>query len=205
MVRSDDELLQAWRSGEEAAGNELFERYYAAMARFFHNKVDSDADDLIQRTFLACVEGRHRFEGRSSVRTYLFAIANNVLRRHLRTYSRRGHPVDLDTATLFDLVPSASTVLARTREHRALLAALRRVPASVQILLELYYWERLTGPEIAEILGLPVATAKTQIRRGRLQLQEKFDEIVRGGPTAMRTTTDDLERWAEELRAHMRS
>lgn len=204
MKRTDDELLEAWRADDSLAGNELFERHYPAMARFFHNKVDQEADDLIQRTFLACVEGRDRFEGRSSVRTYLFSIANNVLRRHLRTRQRRGAPVDLDSIALSDLAPTPSTVLGRTREERALLAALRRVPVSVQVLLELFYWERLTGREIAEVLDVPLATAKTQLRRGRLLLQEKVVELVEQGPGVLHTTTDDLDRWAEELRARMR-
>jgi DNA-directed RNA polymerase specialized sigma24 family protein len=55
---TDIELLEAWRGGDRRAGEQLFERHYAAVARFFRNKLEFGVDDLIQRTFLACVEGR---------------------------------------------------------------------------------------------------------------------------------------------------
>jgi RNA polymerase sigma-70 factor (ECF subfamily) len=196
---SDEALLQAWRAGDGEAGNALFERHYSAMVRFFHNKVDREAEDLIQRVFLACVEGRNRFEGRSSFRTYLFAIANNVLRQHVRTKLRRGEPDVLDSAALCELEPTASTMLARTWEQGALLVALRRVPASVQVLMELHYWERLTSGEVAEVLGVPVATAKTRLRRGRLCVAKAMQEVL-GRTESSATTVDDLERWAAELR-----
>lgn len=200
---TDKDLLRAWGTGDLEAGNALFERHYPAMARFFHNKVDREAEDLIQRTFLACVEGRARFEERSSFRTYLFAIANNVLRRHLRTRLRHADPATLDSTALHDLAPSASTLLAQTHEQRALLAALRRVPLPVQVLMELYYWERLTAREIGEILGLPTASAKTQIRRGRLLVRRVLQDCLGRPADEAQTSTDDLERWADELRGRM--
>lgn len=60
--RSDEELLAAWRAGERRAGELLFERYYEPVARFFFNKTDAAAE-LIQQTFLACVEGAAKFRG----------------------------------------------------------------------------------------------------------------------------------------------
>ena len=200
----DTALLQAWRGGDLEAGNALFVRHYAAMARFFHNKVDREADDLIQRVFLACVEGRERFEGRSSFRTYLFAIAHNVLRRHLRTRIRRAEPDALDSIALHDLGPSASTMMARTQDQRALLTALRRVPFPVQVLMELHYWERMTAREIAEVLGVPLATLKTQLHRGRHRVLQALQAVRGGDRDGVVTTTDDLQRWADELQARLR-
>ena len=200
---TDAELLEAWRAGNTEAGNALLHRYYAPLARFFKNKVDRETEDLIQQVLLAFVEGRSRFEGRSSFRTYMFAIANNVLRRHLRTRLRRGEPDALDSAALCDLSPTASTVLARTWEQGALLAALRTVPVPVQVLMELHYWERLTSREIGEVLGIPVGTAKTQLHRGRNQVREAMLRILGRAVPDGRTTVDDLERWADELRGRL--
>ncbi|MCA9708401.1 MAG: sigma-70 family RNA polymerase sigma factor, partial [Myxococcales bacterium] len=74
--RSDDEqLLARWRGGDAQAGAALFERYYEAIARFFVNKVGLDCGDLVQATFLGCLEGLERFRGEASFRTLLFAIA----------------------------------------------------------------------------------------------------------------------------------
>src|SRR5690606_27370383 len=85
---SDLELLDAWRRGDGRSGELLFRRYFAQLNRFFRNKTDTGAEDLIQTTFLACVEGRDRFRESSSFRTYLFGIAHNVLCAHYRRVAR---------------------------------------------------------------------------------------------------------------------
>jgi DNA-directed RNA polymerase specialized sigma24 family protein len=76
---NDAELLQAWANGNKSAGEQLFERHFEAIARFFRNKLPADTqhEDLIQQTFLGCVEARDRFRGDASFRSFLFAIAHN--------------------------------------------------------------------------------------------------------------------------------
>ena len=74
----DGLLLQAWAGGDRGAGAMLVEKYYDAMVRFFRNKAGDDADDLIQRTFLAAAEGAGCFRGQGSVRAWLFGIARHV-------------------------------------------------------------------------------------------------------------------------------
>src|SRR5262245_60999657 len=78
-------LLNRWRDGDRAAGEALFARHFDGLYRFFEHKTGGDADDLTQRTFLACVRSRDQFRGASSFRTYLFAIARHELYAHLRT------------------------------------------------------------------------------------------------------------------------
>ena len=82
--KSDIDLLDAWRAGDPRAGNELFNRHFDSVCRFFANKAGNEVDDLIQRTFLACVEGRDRFRGDASFRGYLFGVARNVLHARLQ-------------------------------------------------------------------------------------------------------------------------
>ena len=94
MPPTDLELLEAWRGGDRQAGEALFERHFDAIARFFRNKVDHGIDDLIQRTFLACVESKDQFRGEASFRTFLFAVAHNVLGKHYRSQRRHGDRID---------------------------------------------------------------------------------------------------------------
>lgn len=82
-TRGDEELLAAWRAGDRRAGELLFERYYEPVARFFLNKTDAQAE-LIQQTFLACVEGAPKFRGEGSFRSFLFAIAEGTVKSRLR-------------------------------------------------------------------------------------------------------------------------
>lgn len=199
--RHDLELLTAWRDGDTAAGSELFERHFVAVRRFFRNKVLGDVDDLIQKTFLACVEGRDRFRGDASFRRYLLGTANNILRMHYRA-RRVGDGPDFDVASAVDLAPSPSVAASFADEQRIVLEALRRIPLGFQIALELYYWEDLPVAELAEILDVPVGTIKTRLRRGRQLLEQKIGELA-DSPERLHTTLTRLDDWAKQLRAHM--
>ncbi|KIG13669.1 RNA polymerase sigma-70 factor [Enhygromyxa salina] len=168
---TDAELLRAWAGGDKLAGERLFERHFEAVTRFFRNKLPADAhhEDLIQKTFLGCVEARDRFRGEASFRSFLFAIAHNQLSKHWRARSR--DRLDLQTVSVFDLDPSPSAAVARNQEQRQLLLALRRIPLDSQVALELHYWESMTAAEISEVLELPLGTAKTRLRRAKQLLE----------------------------------
>lgn len=194
---SDIELLDAWRGGDVRAGNALFGRYFAQLSRFFRNKADVGIEDLIQATFLACVEGRDRFREASSFRTYLFAIARHQLFRH---YRRRAREVDFSQTSVIDLGASPSGPLGRREETTALLRALRAIPLEYQIVLELTYWEDLKGPEIAEVLEIPANTVRGRLSRARAALR---DALAAGAASAevLRSTLADLDGWAAQVRA----
>ncbi len=197
QVTTDLELLSAWREGSATAGEALFERHFDAVMRFFRNKIDEGPEDLVQRTFLACVEGKERFEGRSSFRTYLFAVAHNVLREHFRK-ARRGAAIDFTEQSIWDLAPAPSTVMARDRTQRLLLEALRRIPMESQVALELHYWEGLTAAEIGDVMGVALGTAKTRIRRARQLLGQAIEALASG--ERLETSQVDLDAWAKSVR-----
>jgi RNA polymerase sigma factor (sigma-70 family) len=197
---SDAELLRAWAEGDKRAGEQLFERHFEAVARFFRNKLAADAshEDLIQQTFLGCVEARHRFRHDASFRTFLFAIARNQLSKFWRTRSR--DRLDLQTVSIHDLDASPSAAIARDQDHQQLLIALRRLPLDSQIALELHYWESLTADEIAVVLELPLGTAKTRLRRAKQLLEAELRSVLAGQLGDARTESG-LETWARGLRA----
>jgi RNA polymerase sigma factor (sigma-70 family) len=177
----DASLLEAWRLGDRAAGAELFERHYPDVARFFHNKVGDPAqDDLIQETFLGCIEGAVRMRGQAGFRTFLFAIAHHVLANHLRRRgrlnARLSSETDVDEAPAVASGPSPVAAAVHHQEQRSLLEALRRIPLIHQVALELHYWEDLTAAEIGQELGVPIGTAKTRLRDGRAYLEEQLRE-----------------------------
>ncbi|MCA9636606.1 MAG: sigma-70 family RNA polymerase sigma factor [Myxococcales bacterium] len=204
-MSTDEQLLAAWRAGERRAGEALFERHYESIARFFRNKVGHDAaPDLIQRTFLALVESRERFRGESSFRTFLFAVAHNVLGRHYRSKRRGGEQIDFASVSVSDLGPTPTALLARRDEEKALLGALRQIPIEAQVILELYFWERMKAAEIAAILGIPEGTARTRIRRAKQLLEQAMLQI--GTSRAIiESTLSGLDRWAAQVREHLLS
>ncbi|MEM6994308.1 MAG: sigma-70 family RNA polymerase sigma factor [Myxococcota bacterium] len=198
-MRPDMELFEAWKAGGTSAGEELFERHFEAIRRFFLNKVDAEVEELMQQTFVRCVEGKERFEGRSSFRTYLFAVAHNVLREFLRKKRRDGR-IDFGADSVADLGPGASTFMGEKREQRALMLALRKIPIDAQVALELYYWEQLTGPQLGEVLGVPENTARSRVRRAKEALLRVLEEVT-DSAEVLQSTTGDLDGWASSVRA----
>jgi RNA polymerase sigma-70 factor (ECF subfamily) len=203
-MSTDRELFDAWCQGDRAAGAALFDRHYEPLARFFHNKVDEGASaDLVQATFLACTEGRERFRGEASFRTYLFSIAHNLLRKHYER--RRGDPgpIDFDQTCAVDLAPSASTFARARQEQRLLLEALRHIPVDCQEVLELHYWEQMGTVAIADVVGVPEGTVKSRLQRGRRLLDDRLRSLATSREL-LTSTLDNLEQWAAELRDRLR-
>lgn len=197
--RTDRELLDAWAAGEQPAGAALFDRHFGALSRFFRNKAGDAADDLIQRSLLACLEARQRFEGKSSFRTFLFSIARNVLFDHYRARHRGPQAPDFGVSSIAEMAPSASSLIAAAGRQRSLLEALRSVPLQFQIVLELAYWERLTAAEIGEIVGAPEGTVRTRLRRAKELVGREMRRIEKLG-IPLESTVAQLDDWAAEVR-----
>jgi RNA polymerase sigma factor (sigma-70 family) len=192
---ADLELLRAWQHGNEAAGNRLFDKYFPSVHRFFlHKATRESAADLVQGTFLACVRSAAHFEERSSFRSFLFGIARKELLSFWR--SRDRERFDPMSSTLEGLSPSPGTLLEMKSEARMLLMALRSLPLDMQTLLELFYWERVPGPELAAIMEVPEGTIRSRLRLAREQLAERLSQ---NGSASSETTASNLDDWAAAL------
>ena len=181
------------------AGNALFERHFDGVFRFFRNKVSDGADDLVQQTFLACLQSRDRFRGDASFRTYLFTAARSKLYNFFERQRREGDALDYGVTSCADLGVSPSGLMARDEQQRLLLTALRSLPVDIQITLELFYFEQFRGPDLAAILEVPEGTVRSRLRRGRDMLRERLDALA-NDPAAATSTMTNLEAWAQSLR-----
>lgn len=199
MHPADIELLQQWRNGDLAAGEILFERYYDHVARFFRSKVSSDIADLVQETFVACVEVRDRLQEDASFRAYIFTVARNVLCAHLRDKYRGDAMVDFETTSMEDLAPGPISQIVHRHEQRLLLQALRRIPVNFQILLELRYWEQLKTSDIAEALGIPHGTVRSRLAQARKLLDEAMSAMA-DSAALLESTMANFEEWARQCR-----
>jgi RNA polymerase sigma factor (sigma-70 family) len=198
-MRSDDDLLEAWRDGDKRAGKELFARYYDGIDRFFRHKVGEDATDLAQKTFLGCLESVDRYHNQQNFRGWLFAIAYRQLCKHYRTRASDIARFDFGTVTAFDLDPTPTSIIARSQDEQLLLEALRKIPVDMQVALELHYWEQMSDADIATALELPLGTVKSRIRRARQALTERLSELAES-TEQLRNTLDNLEVWAAQVR-----
>ena len=111
---------------------------------------------------------------------------------------------DSTSVSVADLQPSATAAIGQREEVRLLLAALRRIPVELQVLVELHYWEGLTTGEIAEVLGIPPGTVRTRLMRAREQLDAVMQRIAES-PSLAHSTQSAFERWAAELPVPLRA
>lgn len=138
------------------------------------------AEDALQATYLKILDGRARFEGRSSLRTWVFG----VLRRTAAEERRRGRnwywrPLSFlssHAATGSDRHHSDAGVL-RSEESRRLRAALDALPARQREVLHLVFYQDLTIAEAAEVAGVGVGTARTHYARGKAALRRLLEEL----------------------------
>jgi RNA polymerase sigma-70 factor (ECF subfamily) len=173
-VDPDLEQLDRWRAGDAAAGEALFARYFDSLCGFFATKCHGDADDLVQRTLLACVNAKDQFRKQSSFRTYLFTVARHELYHHLRKQRRDGERLDFSITSVAELVTTPATRLAREAERRRLQEILRTMPVEQQTLLELHYWEDMDIAALAEVFEASAGAIRVRLHRARKELKSRL-------------------------------
>ena len=201
MVEDDSALLEAWRAGDKQAGGRLLQRHFRALYLFFATKVGhgEEVEDLIQRTFTGALEGLPRFRGEAAPKTWLLAIARNVLRQWAWERQRqRSREEGLGENSVADLGVGVSTAFAQAREQRLLVTGLQRLPIDAQMILELYYWEGLRARELAVVFAAPEGTIRGRIRKAKTLLEAELDAMARTGEE-LSSVIQGLETWAGEI------
>ncbi|MCA9708079.1 MAG: sigma-70 family RNA polymerase sigma factor [Myxococcales bacterium] len=200
MGPSDFELLARWRGGDPSASNELFARHYQSVRRFFEVRLTHAAEDLTQRTFLACLESLAHRDLHTSFRSYLFGVARNQMLMHLRSASR------LDGLRSFAQSsperPSRKTsltgVFARCEQQSLLLQAMVELPPDLQIVVQLYYWEGMPTAEIGEVVQVPASTVTTRLARARELVKRELAKM-RLSPKLHASIVRDVPGWTRSL------
>ncbi len=195
-MKTDTELLDGWKAGDNKAGSQLVERHFRSVCRFFRSKLGDDVQDIVQRTFLDCVRSHDRIDPELGFRTFVFTVAHRRLIDELR---RRGRRPKFDPAhdSLVDLGVSPSGVLAQEEQTRLLQQAMPRLPLEQQVTLELFYWEEMSGREIAGVLGISEHTVRSRLARAKHRLKEELERLAEG-QDLVRSTLDGLEGFARQ-------
>lgn len=184
-------LLLSWRSGSRDAGDRLLHRYVPELEGFFGKRAGRNADELVQRTLLACTQSVARFEGRSTFRTYLFGIARNQYLMYRRAEAYSGaEPVTLSTLP----EESPSQLVAIRQEQVLLVMALQRVEPQFALVLRKFYWDERSLEEISEELAIPIGTVKSRLSRGRGSLKAELAKVPMRDDLR-RATLSELASW----------
>lgn len=189
-----------------------FEEHRAALRGFCYRMLASpfDADDAVQETVIRAWRSFDQFEGRSSLRSWLYRIATNVCLDMLRGGARRARPMDLGPArepiaanlatrpetTWLEPIPDslvddpAETAVTRDSIRLAFVAALQHLPPKQRaalILCEVLQWK---ASEVAELLGTTTASINSALQRARATLAD--NKATSADPAAMSAAERDL-------------
>jgi len=131
---------------------------------------------VTQEVFVVVHKSLGRFEGRSSIRTWLFGIARNVAYRHRRALGRRISVLPGEERAL-EIAPdetarAADDMVERAEAARVLDALLDTMEEEKREAFVLVELEEMSMPEVAEALGINVNTAYTRLRAARRQFEE---------------------------------
>jgi len=176
-------LAERFRSGDERALRELFDRYAPAVLHVATTVLGnaSDAEDVVQATFVAAwrVRGTYRPE-RGSLLAWLLGIGRRKAIDAVRTRARNDRATD--TAVRFAAGRAAHESLADQIVDRLVIAdELATLPAEQRRVLRLAFYDDLTHEKIAAVTGLPLGTVKSHLRRGMARLRGRW-EVDRDTP-----------------------
>jgi RNA polymerase sigma-70 factor (ECF subfamily) len=181
---------------EQANVMERLEQHRVELTGYAYRMLGStfEAEDAVQETFLRAWRSFDRFEGRSSLRSWLYRIATNVCLSMLGASQRRARPMDLappstadrplppplaesmwvepmpDARIVVDGGDPAEMAVARESVRLAFVAALQHLPPrqrAVLILREVLRWK---ADEVAELLDTSVASVNSALQRARATL-----------------------------------
>ncbi len=163
-----------------------------ALYRLAHHLNPSDADDLVQETYLRALKAAERFSlGPRGIKPWLMKILSNVFRNRCRDGAR------LRLVGEWTFEPSDKQADAERYSHvrladldweqvdERLAGAVRALPEDLRLIFLLFAVEDLKYREIAEMLGIPIGTVMSRLSRARRilldQLQPAHRKTVRGG------------------------
>jgi RNA polymerase sigma-70 factor, ECF subfamily len=196
---SDDAaLVTALRAGDEAAFATLIDRYYATMLRVARMYVATKeaAEDVVSDTFLGVIQGIHRFEGRSSLKTWLFRILVNRAKTggqreaRSRPFSSLAAELEADEpavdpdrfradgrwATPPSAVPEDEVLAAEAGER--LMAAIDALPPAQRTVISLRDVEGFSGPEVSGLLEISEANQRVLLHRARSKVRAALERYL---------------------------
>ncbi len=155
----------------------LFDEHAGSLHGYLARRVgEQAADDLVSETFLVALQQRHAYDpARAGVRPWLYGIATNLLRRHVRQEVRgwraRARAVGAERLHAESPEVRATEQVTAQQQIRQLAGALAALEPGDRDVLLLTAWGHLSSAEVSQALGIPVGTVHSRLHRVRRWLR----------------------------------
>ena len=173
QATSDEALIARIASGDRLAMQVLFARHHVRIYRFVLRLVRDQwkAEDLISEVFLDVWRQADRFEGRSTVSTWLLAIARFKAMSALRRKPEEALDEDAELA-IEDPADDPEVTLEKKDRSAIIRKCLMGLSSEHREIIDLVYYHEKTVEEVAKIVGIPENTVKTRMFYARKKLAE---------------------------------
>jgi RNA polymerase sigma factor (sigma-70 family) len=174
---ADAALLARIAGGELGALGTLYDRHGDAVRGFVVRAMcgHADADDVVHDAFLTAARIAARFDGRATARPWLIGIAARLVQRRGRRLGRLARVLDRFAWSRPQASVPGPALVARS-ELGAVAAVVARMAPAKRVVLLMAELEGMTGPEIAEALGIPIGTVWTRLHHARRELLHALGE-----------------------------
>ena len=145
---------------------------------------DGAVDDVVQEVFIVVHRQLASFEGRSTMKTWLFGILRNLVLRQRRSWARRGREEALEDSAVEAGGAGAEERLAESQARRVLHGLLAELDDDKRAVFVLAELEQMSAPDIAEATGLKLNTVYSRLRLARAEMEralERHRARERGG------------------------
>jgi RNA polymerase sigma-70 factor (ECF subfamily) len=182
-MNSADNLIVRARGGDADAFRLLFERYSRPVISFVFDMVGDRAlaEDLTQETFVRAYRHLAALREEAKFSTWLFSIAKNVAREHLRSSERRALKVELDDESVLELRDERQTPAGELLD-KELNTVVRRALAGLdedkRMVFTLKIFQQRSYEEIAEITGFSLPKVKTDLHRARAEMRRRISPYM---------------------------
>lgn len=168
IVADDRRLAALALAGDDTAFTYLFNRYRDAIRRLFAQRLGgtTDADDLLQETFIKVYINLHRYNPDYTFGQWVYTIARNTFVDYVRR-RQDDLPIDERYATPVSSAPTPEESVINLQQRTQIEHYLDRLPAGYRQLIVMRFFDEYSYEEIAAKLGLPLGTVKTRIHRAR--------------------------------------
>lgn len=157
-------------------GNEL------VRLAFSYVKDTEIAKDMVQNTFIKCYKNLDLFRFDAQIKTWLYRITINECKDYLKSWNYKMVQVkDFINETARSLSPSTEKTVIDKYNNEEMKENIFSLPKVYREVIYLYYYDSLTTEEIANVLDIPVNTAKTRLRRAKQRLESRIKEAELNG------------------------
>lgn len=136
----------------------------------------TEAEDIVQETFLQAWKSFHRFQSGTNCRAWLFKILFHVLSHHRRKWFRMRQPTAQDEELMGQMI--AEPPVPEHLSDEDVLKAVAKLPERYRRILVLAYVQELSYKEVAMIAGIPIGTVMSRLSRGRKLLQPDLARLA---------------------------